>query len=108
MKINDFDSGSKVQKYQSNTKPAVEHSKERAAQPVDQKDTAKTGSSADNVQLSERSLEIVRVKEAVASAPEIRQDKVDELKARLADGTYEAEAEEIADRLIKAHLEEIV
>ncbi len=103
MKINDFDSGSKVQKYQSEVKPEIDRTKKPPEKTVDQVD-----SPADNVQLSERSQEIIRVQEAVEAAPEIRQDKVEAIKAQLADGSYEVNSEEVADQILKSSLQEII
>lgn len=102
MKINDFDTGSKVQKYQSEVKPGIDRTKKPSEKTVDQVD-----SPTDNVQLSERSQEIIRVQEAVEAAPEIRQDKVEAIKARLADGSYEENSEKVADRILKSSLQEI-
>ena len=102
MKINDFDTGSKVQKYQSEVKPGADRTKKPTEKTVDQVD-----SPADNVQLSERSQEITGVQEAVEAAPEIRQDKVEAVKARLADGSYEVNSEKVADRILKSSLQEI-
>jgi negative regulator of flagellin synthesis FlgM len=103
MKINDFDAGSKVQKYQSEVKTGTDRAREPAKKTADQ-----TDSPVDNVQLSERSHEFVRIKEAVEAAPEIRQDKVDAVKARLAEGSYEVDSEEVADRILTSSLQEIV
>ncbi len=103
MKINDLDTGSKVQKYQSEVKPEIDRTKKSPEKTVDQVD-----SPADSVQLSERSQEIVKVREAVEAAPEIRQDEVEAVKARLADGSYEVNSETVADRILKSSLQEIV
>ncbi len=103
MKFNDFDVGSKVQKYQSDVKTGIDRAREPAKKTADQ-----TDSLADNIQLSEWSQEIVRIKEVVEAAPEIRQDKVDAVKARLAEGTYEADSEEVANRILTSSLQEIV
>jgi len=103
MKINDFDTGSKIQKYQSEVKTGIDRAGEPAKKTVDQ-----TDSPADNVQLSEWSQEIVRIKEVVEAAPEIRQDKVDAVKARLAEGAYEVDSEEVANRILSSSLQEIV
>ncbi|MEE9516363.1 MAG: flagellar biosynthesis anti-sigma factor FlgM [Candidatus Adiutricales bacterium] len=102
MKIDDLDSGSKVPKYQSEVKPGIDRTKKSPEKTVDQVD-----SPADNVQLSERSQEITGVQEAVEAAPEIRQDKVEAVKARLADGSYEVNSEKVADRILKSSLQEI-
>ena len=103
MKIDDFDAGSKIQKYQSDVKTGTDRAKEPAKKTVDQTDPP-----ADNVQLSKQSQEIVQIKEAVEAAPEIRQDKVDAVKARLDEGAYEVDSEEVANRILTSSLQEIV
>jgi len=42
--------------------------------------------------------------EAVKKAPDVRLDKVSELKASIAEGTYKVSSAKIADKMIKAHL----
>ncbi len=104
MKINDFDSGSKIQKYQSEVKQGIDRTKKSPEKTADQVDPPP----ADSVQLSDRSQEIVKVQEVVEAAPEIRQDKVEAIKAKLADESYEVNSEIVADRILKSSLQETV
>lgn len=55
---------------------------------------------SDSVEISERARELARAQQAVEAAPDVRADKVAELKQRIADGTYEVPAEALADKLL--------
>lgn len=57
----------------------------------------------DQVVLSQRAAEIQKAKEALASVPEVRQEKVAALKRRIQEGTYEIDAEAIADKIISGN-----
>jgi negative regulator of flagellin synthesis FlgM len=63
---------------------------------------------SDRVELSGRSREMAKAHEAVAAAPEVRQQKVEELKASIANGQYEVDADQVAQKMIVNFLEEIV
>ena len=73
----------------SNVKPRAE------AQPA-----AETVSKADTVEISDRARELARAKQAVDAAPDVRADKVAELKQKIEDGTYNVPAEALADKLL--------
>jgi negative regulator of flagellin synthesis FlgM len=63
--------------------------------------------SGDVVQLSERARLVARATELVQAAPEIRQDKVDSLKARLNAGTYNVNGQVVAEALIRKSFTEV-
>lgn len=42
------------------------------------------------------------VKNFIKSTPEVRSDKVEEIKAKIANGTYNVSSEELADKLINS------
>ncbi len=64
--------------------------------------TAVAGS--DNVRLSAKARELQESRKAMEAAPELRKEKVEELKNRIASGSYNVKGEEIADAIIKATL----
>ncbi|MBW2061037.1 MAG: flagellar biosynthesis anti-sigma factor FlgM [Deltaproteobacteria bacterium] len=105
MEINEFDPGSKVNRYQGEAKAVADEIKEKK-QP-DQPSPVKEPS-ADKVQLSQQSREIARAKELAETAPAVRQEKVEAIKAKLAAGTYDVEAEDVADRMLKEALQELI
>ena len=53
----------------------------------------------DQLQISEFGKDLQIAKQAVAAAPDVREDKVAEIKERLASGTYNVSAEELAEKL---------
>ena len=77
------------------------------------KATSQSGAEAqaaatDRVELSGRSREMAKAHEAVAAAPEVRKQKVEEIKASVANGEYEVDADQVAQKMIVSFLEEIV
>lgn len=70
-------------------KPAAKQSK-----------TAKT----DKIEISDFGQSLAIAKQAVKDAPEVRMDRVAELKAEIASGNYHVSSEEIADKLTGQYL----
>ncbi|HCL03042.1 MAG TPA: flagellar biosynthesis anti-sigma factor FlgM [Lachnoclostridium phytofermentans] len=63
------------------------------------------GNKKDSVEISQMGKDFQIAKQAVSSAPDIRQDKVDEIKKKLASGNYEISLEELADKMINDFFE---
>lgn len=61
--------------------------------------TSKT-SARDKVELSSFGKAYQVAKQAVQNAPDIREDKVAEIKAKMDNGTYDVSAEQFADKLL--------
>lgn len=72
-------------------KPAVSGKK---AQPQKEKD---------NFNVSNEAREFQTVFKAVASSPDVRMDKVNSLKKSIDNGTYNVDAEKIADKIISKY-----
>ncbi len=69
--------------------------------------TEKVGEdSAAKVEFSENAQIYVDALEQVKNADEVRSDRVAELKAKIAEGTYSVDAEQIAEKMIQEHLEQ--
>ncbi len=62
----------------------------------------------DRVELSGRSKEMAKAHEAVAATPEVRQQKVQEIKESIANGQYEVDADNVAQKMIVSFLEEVI
>lgn len=58
-------------------------------------------SKKDRVEISQMGKDYQIAKQAVAQASDIREDKVNDLKQRIASGTYNVSAEDLADKMIK-------
>ena len=61
----------------------------------------------DVVQLSDRSRLIAKAQELAAGAPEIRADKVADISARLAAGTYNISGKAVAEAMIRKSITEV-
>lgn len=59
-----------------------------------------TSSSGDSVEISAESRTLSRARQAVDSAPDVRADKVAEIKKRIEDGTYSVSPEALAQKLL--------
>lgn len=57
----------------------------------------------DRVEISQIGKDFQIAKQVVAQAPDIRQDKVNELKQRMASGTYNVSSEEVADKMVESY-----
>lgn len=55
----------------------------------------------DTLDISDRSRELARARQAVEDAPDVRADRVAEIKQRIADGTYDVPAELLAQKLLE-------
>lgn len=56
-------------------------------------------------EISAKAKEFARAKEVASNAPDIREEKIAELRRRIAAGQYKTDPEEIADRMVDHHLE---
>lgn len=67
--------------------------------------TQKTSSvsAKDRVEISSFGKAYQVAKNAVANAPDVREDRVAELKARIQNGTYEVSSECFADKLLESY-----
>ncbi|MDR0881041.1 MAG: flagellar biosynthesis anti-sigma factor FlgM [Candidatus Adiutrix sp.] len=77
-----------------------------APEPVEQPQAGETPRS-DVVQLSDRARLVARASELAQNAPEIREERVNELRANIASGTYNVSGRVVADSLLKKSLAEI-
>lgn len=58
----------------------------------------------EKVNLSSTARDIQTIKSAIAGLPDVRQDRIDELRARIENGEYSASGEKIADKIIEEFL----
>lgn len=58
----------------------------------------------DRVSLSPQAQELRNAQKALDAIPDIRTEKVEEIKARIADGTYRIDSEQIAAKMIREAL----
>jgi negative regulator of flagellin synthesis FlgM len=56
---------------------------------------------SDSVEISSRSRELARARQAVDAAPDVRADKVAAIKKRIEDGTYSVSPQALASKLLE-------
>jgi negative regulator of flagellin synthesis FlgM len=56
--------------------------------------------SGDTLEVSSRGRELAKAQQAVDEAPDVRTDKVSQIKQRIADGTYHVPADVLARKLL--------
>jgi len=61
----------------------------------------------DKVSLSDASRDMQTAKQAVASAPDFRQEKVDEIKQAVENGRYEIDAGKVAEKMIGSIIHDV-
>lgn len=66
--------------------------------------TSRDDSSDDNVVLSPKAREIQDAKRILSSSPDIREEKVAEIRKRIENGTYQIEGDKISIKMIKEAL----
>lgn len=61
--------------------------------------------SKDTLAISDFAKELQIAKQAVLNTPDVRQDKVDEIKKQMEAGNYNVSASQLADKLLKKYFE---
>ncbi len=62
------------------------------------------GAEKDNSELSVLRRKIPRLEELIQSAPDVRKDKIEQIRAKLRKGTYKVKAEKIAEKIMADNL----
>jgi negative regulator of flagellin synthesis FlgM len=62
---------------------------------------APTDAKLDSVELSSRAADVRAAMEALAAVPEIREERVDELRAQLQSGSFDPAVDALAEKLLK-------
>ena len=107
MKIDDKIINYEINKYLPKSPP-------NAAEKVDEKgvsDEQKVEGSADQdtiVSLSQASKEARKIREIIASEPDVREDKVADLKSKIESGRYSIDHAEVADKLVNELIDELL
>ena len=68
---------------------------------------AEESASGDVVQLSSRSRMIARARELASQAPEVREERVNDLRNRINAGTYNVSGQVVADSMLKKSITEV-
>lgn len=92
MRINDFNKVSQL--YRQNSTSAVAKTSEVRKQ--------------DRVEISQAGRDYQVAKQAIEKTPDIRTDKVNDIKKRMESGTYNIGAQEVADKLVDSYFNKSV
>jgi negative regulator of flagellin synthesis FlgM len=84
--------------------PTDRISQQRGAEAVGQGARTAQSSGPDEAVLSQRAQDVLSASKALANVPEVRSDKVAELKQKVADGTYEVDSEAVARKVASGGL----
>ncbi|MEQ5833574.1 flagellar biosynthesis anti-sigma factor FlgM [Marinobacter sp. NFXS9] len=58
------------------------------------------GSRPDNVSLSSQARDLKKLEEQMSSYPEVDDDRIEQIKSALADGSYKVDAEKVAQKML--------
>jgi negative regulator of flagellin synthesis FlgM len=75
---------------------------EKAAEASKSANVAASGDA--NADISAKGKEFAKAKAVASEAPDVREEKIAALKARIAEGRYKIDADAIADRMVDDHL----
>jgi negative regulator of flagellin synthesis FlgM len=73
-------------------------------EPADEKPAGQQGIKTDTVHLSETAKLVHDAQKQIREIPDVRQDKVSEIKRMIADGTYQVKPDAVADKMIHESL----
>jgi negative regulator of flagellin synthesis FlgM len=62
----------------------------------------------ENIELSARSKEFAKIKNIVEKAPEIREEKVNEIRKKIEEGNYQVDSLEVARKMLREHLIDLI
>ncbi|MDF2951222.1 MAG: hypothetical protein K0S18_805 [Anaerocolumna sp.] len=63
---------------------------------------------SDQVEISRIGKEYQVAKQAIAGTPDVRMDKVNEIKKRMESGTYNVTMEEVADKILSSYYDKLI
>jgi negative regulator of flagellin synthesis FlgM len=78
---------------------------EKADQRVGSRVAAEDMKDAARPEISSRAKEMAEAKGLAQNAPDVRENRIAELRQRIADGKYEVKAEAVADRILSEHMD---
>jgi len=86
---------------------AADSRREKPAAEAHPASKAEESGAGDVVQLSSRSRLIARAQELASQAPEVREDRVNDLRNRINAGTYNVSGQVVADSMLKKSITEV-
>lgn len=68
----------------------------------------KGGSFSDKLEISQKGLDYQVAKQVVSQTPDVREDKVKQIKNQLEAGTYNIDMSEVAEKVVNRYFDELV
>lgn len=65
-------------------------------------------SKTDQLEISQMGKDYQVAKAALVNAPDVRMDKINEIKARMEAGTYNVKSEEVANKLVESYFDQSI
>lgn len=66
------------------------------------------GSFSDKLEISQKGKDYRVAKEIVAQVPDVRQERIDEIKKQIESGTYSVDMTEVADKIVSRYFDEMI
>ena len=105
MKISDIQQQANAMQYVNQANQQNPPEKKQTLQEAD--DRSKP-SSTDKVELSAESKEMQKIYEVLKSTPDVRAEKVSELKKQVQEGSYQVDSGAVAEKMIKDSLLDLI
>lgn len=71
---------------------------------VNRPEKNKQKTDVDKVEISEEARDFQTILNAIKTTPDIREDKINEIKKKIDEGTYNVSAKDVVDKLIKGYI----
>lgn len=62
----------------------------------------------DQIEISQQGKDYQVARKAVAATSDVRMDRVNQIKAQMASGTYNVKMEDVADKLVDAYFDQMI
>ena len=98
MKIINELNGKEIGAIRKNQRPSVAKDAEKSGKESAAK--ASGSSEAERISFSEESKEVERLKQAIGDLPDVRHEKVEAIKGKLASGDYEVPMDKVAEKIV--------
>lgn len=66
------------------------------------------GSFSDKLEISQKAQDFQVARQIISQAPDIREDKVNQIKKQLESGTYNISMTEVADKVVNRYFDELI
>ena len=105
MRVSDSTNNPQVGELQGRVKVSTAQGAKKGEKAAETSANSQAASTADaKAEISSKGKEFAKAKAVANDAPDIREEKIAALKARIAEGKYKVDADAIADRMIDDHL----